>query len=94
MDGLTRAAKIRTKHGRTNRPIAKLYPLEVNEGNGDTTSQGTADAGDHENSSIEENSPDDNVAHGRPMRSAARKAQDRIKGWTGTLAAAPEDVVN
>ena len=32
-------AKIRTKHGRTNRPIDKLYPLEVNEGNGDTTSQ-------------------------------------------------------
>ncbi|XP_065902524.1 uncharacterized protein [Dysidea avara] len=30
LDGLTRSAKIRTKAGRTNRPIAKLYPLEVN----------------------------------------------------------------
>ncbi|XP_065915698.1 uncharacterized protein [Dysidea avara] len=28
-DGLIRAAKIHTKGGRTNRPIAKLYPLEV-----------------------------------------------------------------
>ena len=28
-DGLVRAANIRTKNGRTNRPITKLYPLEV-----------------------------------------------------------------
>ena len=28
-DGLVRAANIRTSTGRTNRPIAKLYPLEV-----------------------------------------------------------------
>ena len=28
-DGLIRAAYIRTKNGRTNRPIARLYPLEV-----------------------------------------------------------------
>jgi len=30
LDGFTRAAKIRTKSGKTNQPIAKLYPLEVN----------------------------------------------------------------
>lgn len=29
-DGLTRAAEIRTSTGTTNRPITKLYPLEVN----------------------------------------------------------------
>ena len=28
-DGLTHSADIRTSTGRTNRPIAKLYPLEV-----------------------------------------------------------------
>ena len=28
-DGLVRAANIRTKNGRTSRPITKLYPLEV-----------------------------------------------------------------
>ena len=28
-DGLVHAAKIRTAQGRTNRPIAKLIPLEV-----------------------------------------------------------------
>ena len=28
-DGLIRVAYIRTKNGRTNQPIARLYPLEV-----------------------------------------------------------------
>ena len=28
-DGLIRSATVRTPTGRTNRPIAKLYPLEV-----------------------------------------------------------------
>ena len=28
-DGSVRAAKIQTKHGITNRPIVKLYPLET-----------------------------------------------------------------
>jgi hypothetical protein len=28
-DGLVRAVNIRTSNGRTNRPITKLYPLEV-----------------------------------------------------------------
>ena len=93
MDGLTRAAKIRTKHRRTNRPIAKLYPLEVNEGDGDVISKGTANAGDYENSNIEENTPGDNAAHGRPMKSAARKVQNQIKGWTDILATDLEDVV-
>jgi len=31
LDGITRAAEIRTTNGRTNRPITKLFPLEVNE---------------------------------------------------------------
>ena len=30
-DGFVRAATLRTKHGLTNRPISKLYPMEVNE---------------------------------------------------------------
>ena len=29
-DGLVRAANIRTSNRKTNRPIEKLYPLEVN----------------------------------------------------------------
>ena len=28
-DGLVRAAKLKTQHGETTRPIARLYPLEV-----------------------------------------------------------------
>ena len=29
LDGIARAAKIRTSNGRTNRPIVKLFPLEL-----------------------------------------------------------------
>ena len=28
-DGLMRSATVRTRHGVTNRPVAKLYPLEL-----------------------------------------------------------------
>ena len=40
-DGLTQAANIRTSTGHTNRPITKLYPLEVcaNEATEDDTSE-------------------------------------------------------
>jgi len=31
LDGITRATEIRTTNGRTNRPITKLSPLQVNE---------------------------------------------------------------
>ena len=34
-DGYTRAANIRYRGGKTNRPIAKLYPLEVLSTNND-----------------------------------------------------------
>jgi hypothetical protein len=37
-DGMVRSADIRTKHGVTNPPITKLYPLEVNSETADTDS--------------------------------------------------------
>ncbi|XP_065896039.1 uncharacterized protein [Dysidea avara] len=43
LDGFTRAARIRTKTGKTNRPITKLYPLEVNMSN-ETTATPNADS--------------------------------------------------
>ena len=33
-DGQVRAAEIRTANGKTNRPLAKLYPLEITENSG------------------------------------------------------------
>lgn len=30
-DGLVRSVNIRTKNGATNRPVSKLYPLELSE---------------------------------------------------------------
>ena len=40
-DGYTRAANIRYNGGRTNRPIAKLYPLELSSTNGDSNKPST-----------------------------------------------------
>jgi len=31
LDGCTRAAEVRTASGKTNRPITRLFPLEINE---------------------------------------------------------------
>ena len=31
LDGFVRAARIQTNSGKTNWPVAKLYPLEINE---------------------------------------------------------------
>jgi len=80
MDGLTRAAKIRTNSGKTNRPIAKLFPLEVNERDGTSTSQEKeiTDADDHE-SLKDDTSSSTTPVHQRPMRSAASKACNLIK---------------
>ena len=44
-DGLVRAANIRTAHGRTNRPIARLIPLEV-------SSDGATTSSDQENCTV------------------------------------------
>jgi len=93
MDGLIRAAKIRTNSGKTNRPIAKLFPLEVNECDGTSTSQEITDAVDHE-SLEDDTSSSTTPVHQRPMRSTASKARNLIKRWTGALSTAPEDIKN
>ena len=84
--GFTRAAKIRTKSGNTNRPIAKLYPLEVN-----STSETTA--------TTDKVIPDGQVSNDistiscpRVPRATTLKACECIKDWTNTLSVALEDV--
>ena len=86
LDGFTRAAKIRTKSGKTNRPIAKLYPLEVNSTSGTATTTDNVIPDDQVSSDVSTtNCP-------RVSRAAALKARERIKDWTNTLSVAPEDV--
>ena len=76
-DGYTRAANIRYNGGRTNRPITKLYPLEL--------SFTTNDIVDRHSS--------DSIPSSRPTRNSTTKARQKIANWTRMLLSpAPKDV--
>lgn len=68
-DGFVRSAEIKTKNGTTNRPITKLYPLEVR----------VEDVPDQKNISANESSPRDQpMTSARPQRQAAVRAKEKI----------------
>ena len=76
------SADIRTSTGKTNRPIVKLYPLEVT----------TNDTEPVNTTAVEEQ--DGRVSVNRPSRrTAAKKATRQISEWTKLLAAPLEDVM-
>ena len=84
-DGYVRAAEVRTKNGQTNRPISKLYPLEISTDENDTVTE-------LENSDDKHLPP---VMTQRPTRSSAVKAKENITEWSKEiLGPAPEDVEN
>ena len=83
-DGLVRAANIRTKTGRTNRPITKLYPLEISANDTEQEIQPRDEGEAHRAIIPPRISP--------PRRTAALGARNRISQWTRTLCAPPEDV--
>ena len=87
-DGLIRAANVRTSTGKTNRPVTKLYPLEVN-ANLETTTDTIADP-----VSVTKNNTSDTSSSpsNRPQRNAARRGKLRISEWSKILRAPPEDV--
>ena len=85
LDGFARAAKIRTSTGRTNRPIAKLYPLELSSPSITTSDNRDTTADDEQDVSLK-------PVLQRPTRDAAARARARIKNWTDKLTVAPEDV--
>lgn len=87
-DGLVRAANIRTANGRTNRPIARLIPLEV-------VSNTTATGGD-DNTRPDNTHPNSSETEGarRPKRRAAERGRDRVRSWAKELGGAPEDVTD
>ena len=82
-DGLVRSANIRTTTGRTNRPIARLYPLEVT----------AADQSTDEITTDDQNQMTDNNTT-QPVRRAAERSRTRVKEWVTTLSGPPEDVIN
>ena len=92
-DNLVRSATIRTVNGLTNRPISKLYPLEVNAGT-DVSGGKSKDIAEEEdddciNMPKAESKP---LSSMRPQRSAAIKARTRVSEWNKILRG-PEDVM-
>ena len=91
-DRLTRAAEIRTSTGLTNRPIIKLYPLEVHSDEfvNKTSPTHTGEADDVPSTMQQ---PEIKNQVDRPVRQSARIATERMTKWIETLCAPPEDVV-
>ena len=80
-DGMILSVNVLTSTGRTNHPIARLYPLELTE---DTvTSTPTDDQ--------PEESPTD-TSTCRPTWEAAKRGQQVVKQWIASLRAPPENV--
>ena len=79
-DGLIRSADIRTSTGTTNRPIVKLYPLEVQS----SSVEPVQNAPEHVTTSVPQYKPS--------TRTAAKKATQQISEWAKLLRAPPEDV--
>ena len=80
-DGLVRSAIIRTKNGVTNRPVTKLYPLELSDKKS-TKMNETPRTEVVQDSKISE----------RPQRYAAQQARRKVAEWIGNIRAPPEDV--
>ena len=76
-DNGAHSASIRSRNGVTNRPVTKLYPLEV------------TDKSDVE-LIIEDAS--DTVTTNRLRRDAAQRARQQIAKWVERIEAPPEDV--
>jgi len=76
-DGLIRLAKIHTSTGRTNRPISRLYPLEV------SCEEDLEQTGQHAT---------DQCVDVRPTRAAALKAYAKLTDWVNILRGPREDV--
>ena len=83
-DGLVRAATLRTANGTTNRPITKLYPLELNE-----TESLTDIETKEEHSSADSVNLSESAVDTRPQRRSAQRATIQMKKWARVLAAAP-----
>ena len=77
-DGLVRAANIKTSQGRTNRPIAKLIPLEV--------STPIATETDRPNSVAQKDTHTvKDTVDKRPQRAAAQRGREKVMNWVEQL---------
>ena len=76
------SANIRTRNGVTNRPVTKLYPLEV-------TDKSNVEL-IHKENVIKDAS--DTVTTNHPRRDAAQRERQRIAEWVECIEAPREDV--
>ena len=74
------------KNGRTNRPITKLYPLEISAEISKEQRKQSNDAEETDTRTIAENNSS------RPERAAALGARNRISKWVEELSPVTEDV--
>ena len=92
-NGLIRVANIRMSTGKSNRPVTKLYPLEV------TASEQTLLPKISSQHPLDKCAPTNKQsesvpAKGRPIRRAALRGRELVQEWTKSLRAPPEDVEN
>ena len=88
-DGLIWSAIIRTTNGVTNRPITKLYPMEI------TATVPTESVPQAEQDLVTVNGDEQDEIVGRSTvsaRKAATRARQRFSEWSQILGAPPEDV--
>ena len=88
-DGLIRSAVIRTANGITNRPITKLYPMEI------TATVPTESVPQTEQDLVMDNGDKQDEMTGCSTvsaRKAATRARERLSEWSQILGAPPEDV--
>jgi len=85
-DSIVRAVTLRTATGLTNRPITRLYPLELNVGS--ETEVSCRD----DITTTEPSTSTESPASVRPQRLSASRATKKMKEWARVLSAAPEDV--
>ena len=86
-DGYIRSVTVRTANGRTNRPIARLYPLEV------SVEECCPNVNTEESVQIESTSDDESTRQ-RSTRKAMVRARHKLAEWAGVLRGPPEDVEN
>ena len=91
-DGLVRAADIQTSTGRTNRPITKLYPLEVTANTETKASLDQSQDGSTVAAEREETATTIPAPQRRPQRVSARLAAEKMMKWKESLLGPPEDV--
>ena len=91
-DGYARAANIRYDEGRTNRPIAKLYPLELSFPNSDDDKEKHTTSNPDISDDFSQSSTDPTTST-QPTRTSATIAQQKMANWTTMLLSPPpEDV--